>query len=332
MAHHARVCVAAIYALALAGCAAKPTPPANYPPIEAPPSVAAALAAPPPAPEAPAPLPAPPVQVVAAESTPLEGAAPTLQLRAPREGQLIKTDQVEVKLEVKNWALSPEGSHVHLIVDNEPYIAIRDVSKPIDLRALVQAQLGHDLAEGTHLLRAFPGRGHHESVKEHGAFDVKVFHFKTKSKDFKFDAKAPLLTFSRPKGCVDLGQRVLLDFYVTNTKLSATDSRVRVTIDGAAQAEIAQWTPHYIENLTEGEHELRLALVNAKGEPVAGLFNDTTRKIRIASSCKALTAAPAAATPTTLPTPASAAAEPACGAGSTMPMAPPAPATSPTKR
>jgi hypothetical protein len=278
--------------VALSGCASEPTPPAEYPPLEAPaataatePQPAAAQPAPPPEP------PAAPVQVVAAESTPIEGAMPTFKIRTPREGQLIKTETVEVKFDLKNWALSPDGNHVHLIVDNEPYIAIRDAQKPIELRALVQKERAQDLTEGTHVLRMFPSRPHHESVKDAGAFDVKVFHFKKKSEGFSFDPKAPLLTYSRPKGCSVLGSRVLLDFYVSGTQLSAAGHRVRVTIDDATTTDIVSWTPHYIENLPEGEHRLRLQLLDAQGQPVAGLFNDTTKTIQVAKDCSTQTPA-----------------------------------------
>jgi hypothetical protein len=256
------------------------------------------------------------VQVIAGENTPIEGGAPTLTLRAPKNGALITSDKVEVTLALKGWPLSPDGNHVHLIIDNEPYIAVRDVEKPIDLRALMQKELGHDLVEGTHVLRAFPSRGHHESVKEPGAFVVATFHFKKKSGDNALDPKAALLTYSRPKGCVEVGQRALLDFYVSNTKLSAQDSRVRYTIDGALSGDIVSWTPHYIENLAEGEHSLRLQLVNAKGEPVAGPFNDTTRTIQVQPECKKPTPASAAAPATP---PAAAAPAPATAAPGTSP-------------
>jgi hypothetical protein len=300
-----RVCgshVAVAIALALASCAGDPTPPAEYPAIEAPPAAAASAPA---TPEPPAPVAPPPapVQVVAGENTPLEGAPPTLHIKTPHEGALIKTETVEIAFDVKNWALTPDGNHIHLIVDNEPYIAVRDVSKPVELRALVQKELGHDLAEGSHVVRAFPGRGHHESVKEAGAFDERTFSFKTKSADFKFDPKAPLLTFSRPKGCVDLGARALLDFYVLNAKLGAAEYRVRYAIDGTLGGDIVSWAPHYIENLPEGEHKIELILHDANGAPAPGPFNDTTRTFRVAKDCKAPATAPtAASTPTATPT------------------------------
>jgi hypothetical protein len=275
--------------------------------MEAPPAAASNSSAtpePPRAAEPPAPPPAP-VQVVAGESTPLEGPAPTLKVRTPKDGQLIKAEKVEVTLDVKNWGLAPDpGNHVHLIVDNEPYIAVRDVSKPIDLNALVQKELGHPLSEGTHVIRAFPGRPKHESVKQPGAFDIRVFHFKSKTPDFKFDAKAPLLTYSRPKACSDAGSRVLLDFYVTNTKLGPTDSRVHYTIDGSTSGDIVAFTPHFVENLPVGEHQIQIALQDQSGSPITGLFNDTTRTIKIAPDCKALAAASAPTAPAAASTPA----------------------------
>jgi hypothetical protein len=293
--------------LLIAGCASQPEPPPEYPPMEAPPAAASSSPATPepPSPPAPPAPPPPPVQVVAAENTPLEGAAPTVKLRTPTNGQLIKADKVDVTFDVKNWGLAPDpGNHIHLIVDNEPYIAIRDTSKPVDLNAVVLKELGHPLSEGTHVIRVFPGRAHHESVKEAGAFDVRVFHFKSKTADFKFDPKAPLLTYSRPKGCSDAGSRVLLDFYVTNTKLGPTASRVHYTIDGNTSGDIVSFTPHYIENLPVGEHQLHVTLQDQNGSPVSGLFNDTTRTIKVAPDCKALAAAsgaPAGAPPANAP-------------------------------
>jgi hypothetical protein len=122
---------------------------------------------------------------------------------------------------------------------------------------------------------------------------MKVFHYKAKTPDFKLDPKAPLLTYSRPKGCSDAGSRVLLDFYVSNTKLGPTDSRVHYVIDSNVSGDIVAFTPHYVENLPAGEHTLQIILQDANGSPLPGMFNDTTRKIKVAPDCKALAAATA---------------------------------------
>jgi len=229
--------------------------------------------------------PAPPPRVIAGERTAIEGDSPRLRVVAPRNWEMIRTGNAMLRIRLANWELEPEGRHVHVIIDNEPYIAVRDVSEPIDLNALVQEHLGHSLSEGTHVLRVFPSRGHHESVKSAGAFVAKVFHFRSRTADFEFDPDAPLLTYSRPKGCNVAGQRVLLDFYASNVELAEDGHRVRYSIDGEVEGEITSWVPHYIENLPLGEHRISLGLHDASGEPVAGPFNQTTRTIRVASSC-----------------------------------------------
>jgi hypothetical protein len=241
--------------------------------VEAPPQGDTAPAAP------------PPPMIVAGEHAPLEGAAPSLRILQPRAGQTIRTGAVMVRAQLRGWELqAPQGNHVHFIVDDEPYIAVRDLSQPVDLGALVRENLGHPLAQGTHVLRMFPSRGHHESVKDGGAFAVVVFHVGSATEGFQFDPTAPLLTYSRPKGCNPAGERVLLDFFVTNATLAPDQHRVRWTLDGRS-GEITQWVPHWMDGLGEGEHSIQLTLVGADGNPVAGPFNDTTRTFTVSSSC-----------------------------------------------
>lgn len=276
--------LSAFVALLVGACAEKQEPPPEYPLLEEPQPATEATAeeeeTPPPE---PAPPPPPPVRVVAAERTPLEGKAPSIRVLRPRNGQTIRRGDVKVIVRLKNWKLEEApGKHIHVIVDNEPYMAIRDVKKPLDLNELVQENLGHELAEGTHLLRTFPSRATHESVKEDTPFAMVVFNYKKKSDDWDFDPKAPLLTYSRPKGCYPEGERILLDFYLSNVEdgLATDGTKVHYKVDDV-EGDITEWSPHYIENLQRGEHTVELQLVGADGQPVAGPFNDTTRSIQV---------------------------------------------------
>lgn len=284
-------------------CGGSSEPAPEYPPMDDPEPVTTTTVERVEEPEPPPPP--PPVQVVAAARTPLEGAAPTLRIRTPRANQLIRRGNVMLNLQLGGWELAPDpGKHVHVIVDNEPYIAVRDVSAPLDLNALVQENLGHELAAGTHVVRVFPSRGHHESVKEGTPFATVMFHYQSRTEDFTFDPRAPLLTYSRPKGCNVAGERVLLDFYLANVELAADGAHVHYAIDGNVNGDIATWAPHYIENLPAGEHSIALSLLDADGEALAGPFNETTRTITVAASCaQAQTPAPAAAAPAPAPAP-----------------------------
>lgn len=167
--------------------------------------------------------------------------------------------------------------HIHLILDNDPYIRVNDPTQPYVLE---------NLAEGTHVLRAFPGWSTHESVKTEGAFAMLVFHVGNRTDTLHLDPRAPLLTYSRPKGEYNGAEadHVLLDFYVTNLPgepLSPAGHRVRYRIDGLATGEISSWVPHFIDHLADGEHHITLDLLGPDGQPVAGPFNHTERVIRV---------------------------------------------------
>lgn len=232
-------------------------------------------------PEADASLSSGPPLVVVGETTPIAGPTPTLRITTPRTDATIRSGAVTIRFQLRNWELaSPTGPHVHLILDDEPYVAIRDAGAAIDLATVV----GHPIAEGTHVVRMFPSRGHHESVKDAGAFAVLVFHYGHATEGFAFDPSAPLLTYSRPKGCNVAGERVLVDFFVSNTTLAADGNHVRWTLDGRS-GDITSWVPHWIDGLAEGSHTLRLQLVDAAGAPVAGMFNDSTRTFTVAGTC-----------------------------------------------
>lgn len=291
-----------LIALGVVGCGGSSEVPAEYPPSADLPATSTQAETPPAAnatPEAEASVATLPVQVVSAESTPLEGASPTLRIVAPRNGARIARGPVMVTARLVGWSLAPDpGNHVHVIVDNEPYIAVRDVSHPIDIAALVHDNLGHDLAEGTHLVRMFPSRPTHESVKLPGAFASVTFVYGAPTAGFAFDARAPLLTYSRPKGCNVVGTRVLLDFFVTNVPtMEAAGHRVHYTIDGNLSGDIVTWAPHYIENLAAGEHTIQLQLIGPDDAPVPGAYNDTTRTFTVAATCPDPHAAAHAATP-----------------------------------
>jgi hypothetical protein len=213
-----------------------------------------------------------PVSVTAGTPTPIpEGLHPRVTILAPRNNATVRTNRVEVRLQVRDWPAPQDGRHVHLILDDAPYQRIDNPSQPIPLE---------NLAEGTHVLRAFPGWHTHESVKVDGAFAMAVFVVGHPTADFHFDPHAPLLTYSRPKGEYNGADadRILLDFYVHNipgNQLSANGFRVRYSIDGSTNGEATAWVPYWIEHLPDGSHTMTLDLLGADGQPAAGPFNHT---------------------------------------------------------
>jgi hypothetical protein len=235
---------------------------------------------PPPAPE--------PVRITAGERRPTPTPAPRVAFTAPRNGATVREDRLEVRLNVQNWRNVTDAAdhrHIHLVLDNEPYRRVDDPRQPVVLE---------HLSPGTHVLRAFPGWETHETVKDApGAFAMVMFHVGQPAQNFGFTPRAPLLTYSRPKGEVNgtEADRILLDFYLTNVPaadLGAQGVRVRPTIDGHAMDDLAAWVPYYIENLPDGPHTIGLQLIGRDGSPLAGPFNTVENHITVNHAAPAM--------------------------------------------
>lgn len=164
----------------------------------------------------------------------------------------------------RGCANSPDGQHIHFILNNKPYLAKYDPS------------FSEKVDPGHNVLLAFLSRSYHESVKDPAAFVVKEFDMPGTS-DIKGNTdQYANLFYSRPKGDYKKsdGDKVLLDFYLVNATLSPNGMRVRATIDGQSFL-LTEWAPYFIEGLELGQHTVRLELVDQQGAVVPGPFNDS---------------------------------------------------------
>jgi hypothetical protein len=102
-------------------------------------------------------------------------AAPALRIMEPADGATVDGANVAIRLdlsgELKGYAPGKDpatgmGNHIHVILDNAPYEAYYDISKPFELR---------NVTAGTHTLRVFASRPWHESYKNEQAFDMVTF-------------------------------------------------------------------------------------------------------------------------------------------------------------
>ncbi len=220
---------------------------------------------------------------------------PQLFLVAPKMDQVLSTDEVVVKLDLRQYEVGPDaktgGPHVHLILDNEPY-------KAIYADGLGSGVKLEKLAEGTHVLRAFPSAGprddkgalHHESRKNEGAFTWVRFHVKSRGGALDLAAvdptTKPTLTYSRPKGEYTVGTpdhaRFLVDYYVTGCTLSTNGYHVVATLDGKKVGTWSTWERFILpEPPAVGEHTIKLELLDREDAVVEGPFNSTERKFKV---------------------------------------------------
>ncbi|MGK7931634.1 MAG: hypothetical protein AB4041_09395 [Microcystaceae cyanobacterium] len=209
---------------------------------------------------------------------------PQVRILSPQPNQLLSDKTVQVSLDVQDYPIFKDetfglGPHLHLIVDNQPYMAIYDVSEPITLE---------NLAPGSHTIRVFASRPWHESFKNEGAYAQTTFHIFTQTEDNTPDPDLPLLTYSRPKGTYG-AEPILLDFYLTNAPLHiyspeegdmnpTANWRIRVTINGESFL-LDRWQSVYLKGLEKGENWVKLEFLDEQGNPVNNAFNNTARLI-----------------------------------------------------
>lgn len=214
--------------------------------------------------------------------------AADVQIEHPLPGAVVRDSAVDVRLRVEGFelavpttgvetrglAVSEQGQHLHVVLDERPYEAIYDVDQPV--------RLG-DLEPGAHLLVVFPSRQWHESVKSAEAAAVSYFFARDTTDGLLWEPEEPFLTYSRPKS-TDEGadaDSILVDFYLHNTDLR-DEHWVRLTVDDTVTFPIREWAPHYLLGLSEGQHQIRLDLLGPGGRPViTSETNATERDISV---------------------------------------------------
>ncbi len=176
-----------------------------------------------------------------------------------------------IDADIKNCANSPDGQHIHLILNNEPY------------SAHYESSFTKNLLEGHYVALSFLSRSYHESVKTYSAYNIRQFTVGRPAKDQEVaNLSNPHMFYSRPKGTYtgEDAKKVLLDFYLINTELSQDGNKVRATINGQ-EFMIDKWQPFFIEGHDIAEMEIKLELLDANGELIPSPFNPVTRTVQL---------------------------------------------------
>lgn len=224
-----------------------------------------------------------PPEVIQTLRQALEIYQPQVAILSPQPDEVLQDNTVKVQLQVQELPIFKNaeldmGPHLHVILDNQPYIAVYDLNEPLVLP---------DLPPGTHTLRVFASRPWHESFKNEGAYAQTTFHIFTKNQDNNPDSAQPLLTYSRPKGSYG-AEPILLDFYLTNAPLhlvaqenpddDIADWRIRCTINGNSFV-LERWQSIYLKGFKPGKNWVQLEFLDEQGNSVKNVFNNTVRLI-----------------------------------------------------
>jgi len=182
------------------------------------------------------------------------------------KGDKYKLGQQTPDAAQKMCANSAKGQHIHLIVNNEPYMA--KYTPTFDV----------DLPDGDHFILAFLSRSYHESIKTPQAHKAVKATVANNSITGTSALTQPMLFYSRPKGtyvgAADT-KKVMLDFYPINASIG-TDYLVKADINGETHT-LYKWQPYYVEGLPMGENKITLTLVDKSGNVVDTPLNPVTR-------------------------------------------------------
>jgi hypothetical protein len=213
----------------------------------------------------------------------LEVYQPQVTIVTPTIDEVLQENKVTASFQVKDLPIFKDpqlqlGPHLHVILDNQPYIPVYDLNQPLVLP---------DLSPGTHTLRVFASRPWHESFKNEGAYAQTTFHVFTKTDDNNPNPKLPLLTYSRPQSSYG-AEPILLDFYLTNAPLHLvekdnpndefSDWRIRSTINGESFI-LDRWQAVYLKGFHPGKNWVKLEFLDNQGNSVKNAFNTTVRLI-----------------------------------------------------
>jgi hypothetical protein len=213
----------------------------------------------------------------------LETYQPQVTILSPKVNEVLQDTTVSVQFQVKDLPLFKDetlglGPHLHVFLDNQPYLAVYDANQPLIFK---------DLPPGTHTIRAFASRPWHESFKNEGAYAQTTFHIFAKTQENTPNPQLPLLTYSRPQASYG-AEPIMLDFYLTNAPLhlvaqesskdEIADWRIRCTINGDSFV-LDRWQPIYLKGFRPGKNWVQLEYLDEQGNPASNAFNNTVRLI-----------------------------------------------------
>lgn len=229
------------------------------------------------------------IELVPSAETAPDVPGATLRIDSPGAGERFEEGEpVEVRMTLDGYDLrvptptgderglarAPDGQHVHLILNDRSYDAIYDLSEPVVLE---------DLPAGTHVLRAFPGRDWHESVKATGALAQVTFVVGEDEMEFGQPSEwGPSLVYSRPQASYSGADAdsVLVDFFLSGVDLAPDGYRVELELRDRVFT-IDRWAPYILTHLPSGEITLRMTLLDPNGNEVEAPFLPVERTIEV---------------------------------------------------
>ncbi|MBF6656932.1 hypothetical protein ACSLMH_05650 [Flavobacterium columnare] len=163
---------------------------------------------------------------------------------------------------IVNLPFSPMGQHLHLIVDDAPYVGV--ASNPFK----------YNLTDGEHSIVIAAGRSYHEIYKNPEAIITVKSTIKNGEEIARINSTNQSDIFaSRPRGSYSTtdAKRILIDYILTEASKINVDSKkytVRITLDQTPFLN-EKWVPKVLEGLSRtGTHKLILDLYDLENRKI----------------------------------------------------------------
>ncbi len=197
---------------------------------------------------------------------------PTILLRSPKEGEVLPTQDVTIKFKLKNFVAYEGGTHLHIFLDDQPYVSYEKSVEPYTFRGV---------HPGAHAIRVVLTKPNGESYKNPEAFALVNFYVLQKTERPLFDLTKPILTVNLPhtgyyKGW--LSDRIEFDFLLKNVTLKKGGPHIRYTLDGLTY-DVFSPKPIFWDNARRiGSHHLKVELLDGNNNPIGGNPFLTTKR------------------------------------------------------
>lgn len=212
---------------------------------------------------------------------------PQVQILSPQPGEILPERQVTVRFAVRGYPIFKDpqlglGPHLHVVLDNQPYISHYDADAPL---------VFEDLEPGSHTLRVFAVKPWHESFKNSEAYAQVSFHVLAPTPEYVPQPQLPLLTYSSPSGSYG-AEPILVDFWLANAPVRESlladlprDWRIRYTLNGQSGL-LDRWESFYLKGWKPGRNVMVVELVDSKGDPIRNVLNSAAREITYTPGAK----------------------------------------------
>jgi hypothetical protein len=225
----------------------------------------------------------------------VQSAEPTMagmDIVFPDNGGRYESNPIDIQLRIKGFLLGAKtstsranelvndrlGQYVNVIVDDNAVFTSRGPAiSPLHdegdyYQEFYKFAVPFDLQEGRHTMRFFLVKSYGESLKTKKSFAAVEFYLKNNKEDRGINLKEPYISYNQPSANIKYRQEgpVLLDFYLSNCRLSSGGYRVKLYVDKKKVAVLEKWNPYYLYGLSKGKHTIKLVLIDKHGMKVSG--------------------------------------------------------------